>query len=221
MSSIPEPTEEDFAKLPSLETAYKKCSYIPTSIDVCHTILSLIRLLHHAQQENERLKLELLGGPIWKASCKCNHPSGYYRYRNGLCPVCGEGSKHDRVDPRTILDDLARERQENERLRKESDAEMERVKACEHIADGDEGWEALSNLCPSTASVASLRNAITRERERAARLEKAGEALANVVDEHNRCGYDNDVLTAWEEAKAQQNTAPDCSEAVPAGAPNT
>lgn len=38
-----------------------------------------------------------------------------------------------------------------------SDAEMERVKACEHIAEGEEGWEALSNLCPSTAAVAQLR----------------------------------------------------------------
>lgn len=39
----------------------------------------------------------------------------------------------------------------------ERDAEMERVKACEHIAEGEEGWEALQNLCPSTAAVASLR----------------------------------------------------------------
>ena len=35
--------------------------------------------------------------------------------------------------------------------------EMLRTKACEHIAGGDEGWEKLSNECPSTAAVASLR----------------------------------------------------------------
>lgn len=39
-----------------------------------------------------------------------------------------------------------------------SDAEMERVKACEHIAGGDEGWEVLRNICPSTAAVARLRD---------------------------------------------------------------
>lgn len=39
-----------------------------------------------------------------------------------------------------------------------ADAEMERVKACEHIAEGDEGWEALRNLCPSTMAVATLRD---------------------------------------------------------------
>ena len=40
----------------------------------------------------------------------------------------------------------------------ERDAEMERVKACEHIADGDDGWEKVRNLCPSTAAVARLRD---------------------------------------------------------------
>lgn len=40
-----------------------------------------------------------------------------------------------------------------------ADAEMERVKACEHIAEGDEGWQALRNLCPSTAAVSALRDA--------------------------------------------------------------
>ena len=38
------------------------------------------------------------------------------------------------------------------------DANVERLKACEHIAEGEEGWEALRNLCPSTAAVASLRD---------------------------------------------------------------
>lgn len=41
------------------------------------------------------------------------------------------------------------------------DAEMERVKACEHIAEGDmEGndWRILRNICPSTAAVAALRD---------------------------------------------------------------
>jgi uncharacterized protein YicC (UPF0701 family) len=38
-----------------------------------------------------------------------------------------------------------------ESLQSERDAEMLRVKACEHIAEGDEGWEVLQNECPSTA----------------------------------------------------------------------
>lgn len=40
-----------------------------------------------------------------------------------------------------------------------SDVEVERVKACEHIAVGDDGWETLRNECPSTAAVAGLRDA--------------------------------------------------------------
>jgi hypothetical protein len=41
------------------------------------------------------------------------------------------------------------------------DANVDRLKACEHIADGDDGWEALRNLCPSTAAVARLRDRVT------------------------------------------------------------
>jgi hypothetical protein len=44
-------------------------------------------------------------------------------------------------------------------LAAKSDVEMERVKACEHIAAGDEGWERLRDLCPSTFAVAALRDA--------------------------------------------------------------
>jgi len=39
-----------------------------------------------------------------------------------------------------------------------ADAEMERVKACEHIAAGDEGWQTVRNVCPSEAVVAALRD---------------------------------------------------------------
>ena len=41
---------------------------------------------------------------------------------------------------------------------------MERVKACEHIAECDEGWEVLRNLCPSTAAVAALRDELAEAR---------------------------------------------------------
>ena len=43
-------------------------------------------------------------------------------------------------------------------LGKKADEEMLRVKACEHIAEGEPGWERLRNECPSTAAVASLRD---------------------------------------------------------------
>lgn len=42
----------------------------------------------------------------------------------------------------------------------EFDANVERLKACEHIAEGEEGWETLRNLCPSTAAVATLRERV-------------------------------------------------------------
>jgi hypothetical protein len=39
-----------------------------------------------------------------------------------------------------------------------ADSEMLLVKACEHIAEGEEGWEKLRNECPSTMAVATLRD---------------------------------------------------------------
>jgi hypothetical protein len=40
------------------------------------------------------------------------------------------------------------------------DLNVERLKACEHIAEGDDGWQSLSNLCPSTTAVANLRESL-------------------------------------------------------------
>jgi hypothetical protein len=50
------------------------------------------------------------------------------------------------------------------------DEEMERVKACEHIAEGDEGWESLRDLCPSTAAVANLRDSYVEISETLAKM---------------------------------------------------
>lgn len=47
------------------------------------------------------------------------------------------------------------------RLQRVHDEQVDRLKACEHIADGDEGWETLEHECPSTAAVARLRRAVT------------------------------------------------------------
>lgn len=57
-----------------------------------------------------------------------------------------------------------------EALGAKSDAEMEHVKACEHIAEGDEGWEELRNICPSTAAVSRLRDGYTAGLELSAEL---------------------------------------------------
>ena len=40
---------------------------------------------------------------------------------------------------------------------------VDRLKACEHIAEGDEGWEKLRNECPSTAAVARLRERLSHK----------------------------------------------------------
>ena len=58
---------------------------------------------------------------------------------------------------------------------KEFDANVNRLKACEHIADGDEGWEKLINECPSTAAVARLRNAA---QEMAKAIKRIGDNFA-------------------------------------------
>jgi hypothetical protein len=83
------------------------------------------------------------------------------------------------------------------------DANVNRLKACEHIADGDEGWEKLRNECPSTAAVARLRDALTELREA---LTPSAETKAAYIGEfkmrlHRRdeCGdeYHEDVTLSW------------------------
>jgi chromosome segregation ATPase len=59
---------------------------------------------------------------------------------------------------------------ERNEARQKADAEMLRVKACEHIALGDEGWESLRNECPSTAAVAALRDALKEAEKEKARI---------------------------------------------------
>jgi hypothetical protein len=64
-----------------------------------------------------------------------------------------------------MVEDMRAERSERyylaeiRELRDKSDAEMLRVKMCEHIAEGEEGWNTSKNrdICPSTAAVGFLR----------------------------------------------------------------
>lgn|GEM_PF-5624425 len=78
-----------------------------------------------------------------------------------------------------------------ESLQSERDAEMLRVKACEHIAEGDEGWEALQNECPSTAAVAALRR-------------KYEQLEARLLEEMNRPAANNCAALALVEGKEEQ-----------------
>lgn len=70
-----------------------------------------------------------------------------------------DGLVHDAVN-------LLEPRMHSERLAAAHDAQMERLKACEHIADGDDGWEKLEHLCPSTAAVARLRARLKEAQDR-------------------------------------------------------
>lgn len=67
------------------------------------------------------------------------------------------------------IDELAAQRAAEavSEVARQHDEQVDRLKACEHIAEGDEGWEKLRNICPSTAAVASLRDAL-READRSA-----------------------------------------------------
>ena len=76
-----------------------------------------------------------------------------------------------RADARAALSAAEGVRKEED---KEFDANVNRLKACEHIADGDEDWEILRNECPSTAAVARLRDAFVSLR---ALLAEAWEGL--------------------------------------------
>lgn len=60
----------------------------------------------------------------------------------------------------TSRDRYERNIDERNQLREKSNAEMLRVKMCEHIAEGEEGWNKPENrnICPSTMAVAKLRD---------------------------------------------------------------
>lgn len=82
----------------------------------------------------------------------------YRRWRGGRwARVTGSlwGRRWVRVGPECVErveEDYTRD------LEADFDANVERLKACEQIAEGDEGWEVLRNLCPSTAAVAHVRD---------------------------------------------------------------
>lgn len=75
------------------------------------------------------------------------------------------------LEARNVLD---RSGMSPEQIVSAHDEQVERLKACEHIADGDEGWETLENLCPSTAAVARLRRELIRMKEIANTLASDG-----------------------------------------------
>lgn len=64
----------------------------------------------------------------------------------------------------------------------ERDAQMLLVKACEHIAEGDDGWERLRNECPSTAAVAGLRDKIKRLEDETADWYQSDKVLRDRVE---------------------------------------
>ena len=91
-----------------------------------------------------------------------------------------------------------------QRLKEKADAEMERVKACEHIAEGDEGWEQLTNLCPSTAAVATLRAELQQANERIRELETCEHSVCGSAP-HHVCSVHAQDLDAIIEQRAREN----------------
>ncbi len=81
------------------------------------------------------------------------------------------------------------------------DANVERLKACEHIAEGDEDWRALRNLCPSTAAVADLRDALDAAQRSA---DEARESLARWMLENSfATGHGDTIFDLLSELKFQ------------------
>lgn len=81
---------------------------------------------------------------------------------------------------------------EIERIAAKSDEEMLRVKACEHIAEGEEGWEEFSNVCPSAAAVANLR------RNMESLIEAARIGLAACIAWGGKCEARGEMILASE-----------------------
>ena len=73
-----------------------------------------------------------------------------------------------------LQDKLSEETTRRAAEARDCDAEMLRVKACEHIAEGEPGWEKLRDLCPSTTAVASLRDAFVGEEHHSKDLYEIG-----------------------------------------------
>lgn len=73
------------------------------------------------------------------------------------------------------------------------DAEMLRVKACEHIAEGEEGWEKVRNVCPSTMAVGELRDAYEKLLAQQAGADKAEGQLTQLTQLIAEC---RDALSA-------------------------
>lgn len=67
-------------------------------------------------------------------------------------------------------------------LRRDHDAQVDRLKACEHIACADEGWRRLRNECPSAAAVAALRDAFEQKKANESELAYARERAEMAED---------------------------------------
>jgi hypothetical protein len=68
------------------------------------------------------------------------------------------------ADGNNLAAQLAAVTNERDEARAWGEREMLRLKACEHIAEADDGWERVRNECPSTAAVAALRDESARLR---------------------------------------------------------
>lgn len=68
------------------------------------------------------------------------------------------------------------------------DANVERLKACEYIAEGEKDWQVLRNVCPSASAVAALRD----------RIETLEEALRHIATLRERPS-DHIVPADWEQ----------------------
>lgn len=106
-------------------------------------------------------------------------PLGIYRVLKSALPA--------------LLDEL-------DSLRARHNEQVDLTKACEHIAEGEPGWEKLANLCPSTAAVTALR-------ARCERMERAGCELFHVMNderERNDFAMRDKAMDGWEAATKRE-----------------
>lgn len=114
----------------------------------------------------------------------------------GRCVACPYDVKADLIDSRALTqaqaERIAALEAEVARISAKADAEMLRVKACEHIALGEGPWQTLRNECPSTAAVAGLRDAYETTKSSLAETRAKVEGLRNPSDE-----VVDDALRQW------------------------
>lgn len=120
--------------------------------------------------------------------------SGRCKHRTPDACLCAEAAAH-----------IATLQREAEEAAGAFDANVLRLKACECIAEGEEGWQTVRDACPSAAAVATLRDQFEALQREADGMREALEAM--LLIEPRDLGH-VETIRAYCRARAALNGSP-------------